>query len=109
MIPTPSFGRVDVIRSSFRDLAYRDGLNGQFDKGGLPNEEPAGFKSNVPGQPEVLAVDLGGCAEADSLVAHGGCAATVELDFEGDGPGGAVHSQVTRELPRVVAQWLHGG
>src|SRR5947208_11318924 len=90
-----------------RPLAGRDGLDGQFDTGRLADEESAGFEADVPGEAEVLAVDLGGRAEADALVAHGGGAATVEVDLERDGPGGAVHGQVTRELPGVVAQRLY--
>src|SRR5439155_11700493 len=88
-------------------LAGRDGLDSQFDTGRLADEESAGFQSDVPGEAEVLAVDLGGGAEADALVAHGGGAATVEVDLQGDGPGRAVHGQVTRQFPGVVAQWLH--
>src|SRR5437899_10714043 len=90
-------------------LAGSDGLDSQFDTGRLADEEPAGFESDIPGQAEVLAVDLGGRAEADALVAHRGGAATVEVDLQGDGPGRAVHGQVAGEFPGVVAQWLHRG
>src|SRR2546421_3899128 len=90
-------------------LAGRDGLHGQFDADRLANEEAAGFETNVPGEAEVLAVDLGGGAEADALVAHGGGAATVEFDLEGDGPGRSVHGQIAEKLPGVVLQWLHPG
>src|SRR5438309_906262 len=101
--------QVGRARSGAWGRACRDGLDSQFDTGGLADEESAGFESYVPGEPEVLAVDLGGRAEADALVAHGGGAATVEVDLQGDGPGRAVHGQVARELPGVVAQWLHRG
>src|SRR2546422_2537045 len=120
MIPTPSFDGVEVTRTSLScdwggarsgdsGLAGRDGLDSQFDTGRLADEEAAGFESHVPGEPEVLAVDLGGCAEANALVAHGGGAATVEVDLQGDGPGRAVHGQIAHELPGVVAQWPHRG
>src|SRR5438309_7615594 len=111
IIPTPSFDRVDVTRISSGDsgLAGRDGLDSQFDTGRLADEESAGFETDVPGEAEVLAVDLGGRAEADALVAHRGGTATVELDLERDGLGGAVHGQIADELPGVVAQWLHAG
>src|SRR5438552_16242401 len=112
MIPTPSFDGADVTGKALwlggRGLG-RDGLDGQFDAGGLADEEAAGFESHVPGEPEVLAVHLGSGAEADALVAHGGGAATVEVDLEGDGLGGAVHGQIADQLPGVVAQWLHAG
>src|SRR5437870_13842496 len=85
----------------------RDGLDGQFDAGGLADEEAAGFQSHVPGEPESLAVHLRSRAEADALVAHGRGAATVEVDLEGDGPGGAVHGQIAGQLPGVVAQRLY--
>src|SRR5438270_1448958 len=93
--------------SGDRDFGGRDGLDSQFNPGRLADEESTGFESNVPGQAEVLAVDLGGGAEADALVAHRGGAATVEVDLQGDGLGGAVHGQIADELPGVVAQWLH--
>src|SRR5437667_9655312 len=111
MIPTPNFDRVDVTRisSGDRGLAGRDGLDSQFDPGRLADEESAGFESDVPGEAEVLAVDLGGRAEADALVAHRGGAATVEVDLQGDGPGGAAHGQVALELPGVVEPRSHGG
>src|SRR5207302_8398441 len=98
-----------VPMSLRRRLAGRDGLDGQFDTGRLADEESAGFETDVPGEAEVLAVDLGGRAEADALVAHRGAAATVEVDLQGDGPGRAVHGQVAREFPGAVAQWLHRG
>src|SRR5437879_1547558 len=118
MIPTPSFDGVEVTRTTLsyewagarsgdRGLAGRDGLDSQLDPGRLADEEAAGFESHVPGEPEVLTVDLGGRAEADALVAHGGGATTVEVDLQGDGPGRAAHGQVAHELPGVVAQWLH--
>src|SRR5256885_189841 len=109
MIPTPSFDRVAFTRACAgldRGLG-RDGLDGQLDAGGLADEEAAGLESHVPGEPEVLAVDLGRGAEADALVAHGGDAATVEVDLEGDGLGGAVHGQIADNLPGVVPQRLH--
>src|SRR5438309_5651516 len=90
-------------------LADRDGLDSQFDTGRLADEEPTGFESNAPSEAEILAVDLGCGAEADALIAHGGGAAAVEVDLQGDGPGRAVHGQVAEELPGVVAQWLHAG
>src|SRR5437764_11060998 len=103
MIPTPSFDGVAVtgISSGDRGVAGRDGLDGQFDAGRLADEESAGFEGHVPGEAEVLAIDLGGGAEADALVAHGGGAATVEVDLQGDGLGDAVHGQVPREFPGV--------
>src|SRR5437763_17116095 len=111
IIPTPSFDRVDVTRisSGDRSLAGGDGLDSQFDTGRLADEESAGFESHVPGEAEVLAVDLGGRAEADALVAHRGGAATVEVDLQGDEPGAAVHGQVADKLEGVAAQWLHPG
>src|SRR2546423_5939706 len=96
-------------RSSDRDLGGRDGLDGQLDTGRLADEESAGLESNVPGEPKVLAVDLGHRAEADALVAHRGDSATVEVDLQADGPRGAAHRQIARELPGVVAQWFHRG
>src|SRR5438309_7285666 len=93
--------------SGDRGLGGRDGLDRQFDAGGLADEEAAGFESHVPGEPEVLAVHLRSGAEADALIAHGGGAATVEVDLEGDGHGGAVHGQIADQLPGVVAQWLY--
>src|SRR5438552_17695557 len=90
-------------------LAGGDGLDSQFDAGRLADEESAGFESDVPGEAEVLAVDLGGRAEGDALVAHRGAAAAVEVDLQGDGPGRAVHGQAAREFPRAVAQWVLRG
>src|SRR5438132_10531003 len=95
--------------SGGRGLGGRDGLDSQFDPGRLPDEESAGFERHVPGEPEVLAVDVGGCAEADALVAHRGDAATIEVDFQGDGPGSAAHGQIAYERPGVVEQWRHRG
>src|SRR5436309_6622068 len=120
MIPTPSCDGVEVTRTSLSyewagtrsgdsGLAGRDGLDSQFDTGRLADEEAAGLESHVPGEPEVLAVDLGGRAEADALVAHRGGAATLEVDLQGDGLGAAVHGQVADKLEGVVAQWLHAG
>src|SRR5207245_9424209 len=113
MIPTPSFDEADVTRSVLcsgdRGLGGRDGLDGQFDTDALADEEPAGLERHVPGEPEVLAVDVGGGAEPDTLVAHGGAPAAVEVDLQGDGPAGAAHAQVAHELPGVVAQWPHRG
>src|SRR2546429_3306392 len=106
-MPSTRSGR--WARSGVCGRACRDGLDGQLDTGGLADEESAGFERHVPGEPEVLAVDLGGRAEPDALVAHGGGAATVEVDLESDGPGGAVHGQISDQLPGVVAQWLHAG
>src|SRR5438132_2001272 len=110
MIPTPSFDGAEVTGKALwsRDRGVgRDGLDGQLDAGGLADEEAASLESHVPGEPEVLAVHLGGRAEADALVAHGGGAGTVEVDLESDGPGGAVHGQIADNLPGVVAHWLH--
>src|SRR5437016_2299767 len=87
----------------------RDGLDGQFDAGGLADEDAAGLERHVPGEPEVLAVDLSGGAEADAHVAERGGAATVEVDLEGDGLGRAVHGQIAHELPRVAPRRLHAG
>src|SRR5438105_14806970 len=94
-------------RSGHGGRAGRNGLDSQFDAGRLADEESAGFESNVPGQAEVLAVDLGGRAEADALIAHGGGAATIEVDLEGDGLAGAVHGEIADDLPGVIAQGLH--
>src|SRR5439155_20003528 len=66
-------------------------------------------RSSVHGEAEVLAVDLGGRAEAGGLVAHAAGAASVEVDLQGDGHGRAAHGQIAHELPGVAAQWLHGG
>src|SRR5438132_13928581 len=115
MIPTPSFDGVEVTRTSLScdwggarsgdsGLAGSDGLDSQFDTGRLADEEAAGFESHVPGESVVFAVDLGGRGEADALVAHRGCAATVEVDLQGDEPGAAVHGQVADKLEGVAAQ-----
>src|SRR5437763_15828147 len=92
MIPTPSFDGVEVTRivrrSCDRGFGCRDGLDGQFDTGRLADEQPPRLERHVPGEAEILAVDLGGRAKADALVPHGGGAATVEFDLEGDGLGG---------------------
>src|SRR5437763_16969562 len=111
MIPTPSLvDRFTQTCAGSRDRGLgRDRLDGQFDADGLADEESAGFERHVPGEPEVLAVDVGGCAEADALVAHRGDTATIEVDLQGDGLGGAAHGQVAYELPGVVAQWRHRG
>src|SRR6266571_578760 len=86
-------------RSGDSGLAGRDGLDSQFDTGRLADEESAAFESDIPGEAEVLAVDLGGGGEADALVTHGGGSATVEVNLQGDGPGRAVHGQVACEFP----------
>src|SRR5439155_321400 len=86
-----------------------DGWDSQFAPDGLADEEAAGLERHVPHEPEVLAVDVGGCAEADALVAHRGGAATVEVDLQGDGLGGVPHGEVTDQLPGVVVQWPHFG
>src|SRR5437763_2019573 len=95
--------------SGDRGLGGCDCLDRELDPGRLADEESAGFESDVPGEPEVLAVDVGDGAEADALVAHRGGAATVEVDLQGDGPGGAAHGQVALELPGVVAPRPHRG
>src|SRR5207244_2315706 len=95
--------------SGDRGLGGRDGLNGQFDAGGLADKNSAGFESHVPGEAEVFAVDVGGGAEPDALVAERGGAAAVEVDLQRDGLGRAVHRQVADQLPGVVAQWVHAG
>src|SRR5207244_2325823 len=121
MIPTPNVDGAAVTsgpsfsnapgkqspRSGDRVLVCRDGLHRQFDARRLADEEAAGLQGDVPGEAEVFAVDLGGRAEADALVAHGGSAAAVEVDLQGDGLGGAVYGQVPDNLPGVVAQGLH--
>src|SRR5438128_4227371 len=123
MIPTPNVDGADVTsvsspsnapgtqwsRSGDRGVAGRDGLYREFDARRLADEDAAGLEGDVPGEPEVFAIDLGGRAEADALVAHRGSAPAVEVDLEGDGPGGAVHGQVPDNLPRVLAQGLHRG
>src|SRR6266478_813787 len=96
-------------RSGDRGLACRDGLHRQFDARRLADEDAAGLQGDVPGEAEVFAVDLGGRAEADALVAHRGSAAAVEVDLESDGLGRAVHGQVPDNFPGVVAQGLHRG
>src|SRR5258708_4582474 len=122
MIPTPNVDGAAVTsasssssnaqgrhwpRSGDRGVAGRDGLHRQFDARRLADEDAAGLQGDVPGEAEVFAVDLGGRAEADALVAHRGSAAAVEVHLEGDGLRGAVHGQVTGNLPGVVAQRLH--
>src|SRR5205807_9106562 len=87
----------------------RDGLDGQFDAGGLADEDAAGLERHVPGEPEVMAVDLSGGAEADAHVAERGGGATVEVDLEGDGLGRGVHGQVALGVPRVVPRLLYAG
>src|SRR3954447_26295291 len=91
MIPTPSFDGADVTGSSSprsrrasgdRCVAGRDGLNRQFDTDRLADEHPASFERDVPGEPEVLAVDLGRRAETDALVAHRGSATAFEVDLQ---------------------------
>src|SRR4051812_40873362 len=91
-------------RSGDRGVAGCDGLDREFDTDLLADENPAGFERDVPGEPEVLAVDLGRRAEADALVAHRGRAATIEIDLQRDGSGRAVHGEIADEFPRVVAQ-----
>src|SRR5437667_318524 len=120
MIPTPNLAGAVVTsassssnvrkrspRSGDRGFAGRDGLHRQFDARRLADEDAPGLQGDIPGEPEVFAVDLGGRAEADALVAHRGGAAAVEVDLEGDGLGGAVHGQVPDDLPGLVAQRLH--
>src|SRR5712692_6313950 len=91
-------------RSGDRGLACRDGLRRQFDARRLADEDAAGLQGDVPGQPEVIAVDLRGRAETNALVAHRGSTPAVEVDMEGDGLRGAVHRQVPGNLPALVAQ-----
>src|SRR5437868_6529530 len=84
MIPTPNVDGAAVTsaswsssaagkqssRSADRGLAGRDGLDRQFDARRLADEDPAGLQGDVPGEPEVFAVDLSGRTETDALVAH---------------------------------------
>src|SRR3954466_1909872 len=111
MIPTPSVGDADVTRvvggSGDRGGGGRDGLDRQFDAYALADEEPAGFERHIPSEPEALAIDVGGRAEADALVAHWRGAAPIEVDLQGDWPGRAAHGQVTDQLPGVVPQRPH--
>src|SRR3954463_12513547 len=80
MIPTPNVDGAAVTsasssssahgkqspRSGDRGLACRDGLHRQFDARRLADEDAAGLQGDVPGEPEVFAVCLGGRAEADA-------------------------------------------
>ena len=67
-------------------LSGRDGLDRELDACGLADEQATGLERHVPGEPEVLAVDVGGGAEADALVADRGDVGAVEVDLQGDGP-----------------------
>src|SRR5947209_7943103 len=80
MIPTPNVDAAAVTSASSsssapgkqspcsgdRGLACRDGVHRQFDPRRLADEDAAGLQGDVPGEPEVFAVDLGGRAEPDA-------------------------------------------
>src|SRR6266516_6289245 len=110
MIPTPSFDSADAIQSSssarFEDrLGLFDGFDLELEASLLAHQEAAGLDGHVPGEPEVLAIDLGAGRETGPPVTQRiGCPAVV-LDLEADSARDAVdrpitvHEEVSGRLP----------
>src|SRR5262245_7802645 len=86
-----------------------DGLDLEVELGLLADEHAAGLEGHVPGETEVLPVHLGRRREAGPAAAPGIGRPPEVLDVERDGPGYAVHGEVTLEAEPTRTLPLHPG
>src|SRR5436853_410922 len=86
-----------------------DGLDLELEAGLLAHENAAALEGGIPGEAEVLTVDLGAGREAGPTAAPGVGRPTVVLDVEGDGLGHAVDGEVTHEAETARRVPLHPG
>src|SRR5690606_35138623 len=96
----------------FRDRAasgLADGLALDLDRDLLADEHAAGLQGDVPGQAEVLTVDLGLRGEAEDVGAERAAPRALELDVEVDRAGHILDRQLTGEHKRVPAVRLDAG
>src|SRR5439155_9565002 len=87
----------------------RDGLHVELDAHFLSDEHAAGLERKVPGEAPVLAVDFGGRAERDPLIAHRRGAGALELDLERDRTGDLAHGEVAGQRPGAGRTFLDTG
>src|SRR5438309_2004483 len=91
--PTASVGA--AVTSVLSVLGLLDRFDLELEARLLAHQDAAGLDGHVPGEPEVLAIDLGAGREAGPPVAHRiGCPAVV-LDLEADSARDAVDRQIT--------------
>src|SRR4051794_23089528 len=84
---------------------FRHRLHLDRDLDVVPDQEAAGLQRLIPGEPEVAPIDLGGCAEADSLAAPGILASSLIDGIQSHLAGRAMNGQIAGD-PELVSRIL---